>query len=57
MQSTSSNSISLVVAQFGYGTDVKATTQAIQDAITKAKLPATRIPDGSGAQHQRIAGR
>ena len=44
MHSTSSNSISLVVAQFGYGTDVKATTQAIQDAITKAKLPATASP-------------
>ena len=44
MQSTSSNSISLVVAQFSFGTDVKATTQAIQEAITKANLPATASP-------------
>ena len=41
IQSTSSNSISLVVTQFSYGTDVKETTSAIQDAIAKAKLPQT----------------
>ena len=44
MQSTSSNSISLVISQFSYGTDVKATTQAIQDAIAKANLPASASP-------------
>ncbi len=41
IQSTSSNSISLVVTQFSFGTDVKATTAAINDAIAKAKLPAS----------------
>jgi HAE1 family hydrophobic/amphiphilic exporter-1 len=44
LQSTSSNSISLVVSQFSFGTDVKATTAAINDAIAKAKLPATAQP-------------
>ncbi len=44
VQSTSSNSISLVVAQFSYGTNVKDTTAAITDAINKAHLPATATP-------------
>src|SRR4029077_3482621 len=44
IQSTSSNSISLVIAQFSFGTDVKATTQAIDEAIAKANLPATASP-------------
>ncbi|MFL5682917.1 MAG: efflux RND transporter permease subunit, partial [Chloroflexota bacterium] len=44
VQSTSSNSISLVVAQFSYGTNVKDTTAAITDAINKAKLPSTATP-------------
>jgi hydrophobic/amphiphilic exporter-1 (mainly G- bacteria), HAE1 family len=39
IQSTSSNSISLVVTQFSYGTDIKATTSAIEDALAKADLP------------------
>ena len=56
IQSTSSNSISLVVTQFSFGTDVKATTQAITEAIAKANLPASRRADRPGAQHQRLAG-
>jgi HAE1 family hydrophobic/amphiphilic exporter-1 len=44
VQSTSSNSISLVIAQFSYGTNVKETTAAINEAITKANLPATATP-------------
>jgi len=44
VQSTSSNSISLVIAQFSYGTNVKDTTAAITDAIAKANLPATASP-------------
>jgi len=44
VQSTSSNSISLVVAQFSYGTNVKDTTTAINDAIAKANLPSTATP-------------
>ena len=44
IQSTSSNSISLVVTQFSFGTDVKATTQAITEAIAKANLPASAQP-------------
>ena len=38
IQSTSSNSISLVVTQFSFGTDVKATTAAIEEALRKASL-------------------
>ncbi len=44
IQSTSSNSISLVVTQFSYGTDVKATTSAIEDALAKADLPDSVAP-------------
>jgi HAE1 family hydrophobic/amphiphilic exporter-1 len=44
VQSTSSNSISLVVAQFSYGTNVKDTTAAMTEAINKANLPATATP-------------
>ncbi len=44
IQSTSSNSISLVVTQFTYGTDVKATTSAIEDALAKATLPDSVSP-------------
>ena len=57
IQSTSSNSISLVIAQFSFGTDVKATTQAIDEAIAKANLPATGLADRPGPQHQCVAGR
>ena len=44
IQSTSSNSISLVVTQFSFGTDVGATTTAIEDALAKAQLPASVTP-------------
>ena len=44
IQSTSSNSISLVVTQFSFGTDVPKTTAAIQDALAKAALPDTATP-------------
>jgi HAE1 family hydrophobic/amphiphilic exporter-1 len=44
IQSTSSNSISLVVTQFSFGTDVKATTAAIEDALRKASLPDSVTP-------------
>ncbi len=44
IQSTSSNSISLVVTQFSFGTDVAATTTAIEDALAKAQLPASVTP-------------
>ena len=44
MQSTSSNSISLVVTQFSFGTNVKETTAAITEAIAKANLPASAQP-------------
>ena len=44
IQSTSSNSIALVVTQFAYGTNVKETTAAIKDAIAKANLPANVEP-------------
>jgi HAE1 family hydrophobic/amphiphilic exporter-1 len=39
MQSTSANSISLVVAQFSFGTDVKETVLEIEDNIKNAGLP------------------
>jgi len=44
IQSTSSNSISLVVTQFEFGTNVGETTTAIQDALAKAGLPASVQP-------------
>jgi len=44
IQSTSSNSISLVVTQFSFGTDVAATTAAIEDALAKASLPDSVTP-------------
>ena len=47
VQSTSANSIALVVAQFSYGTNVKETTAAVQEAIAKAGLPATVDPNVS----------
>ncbi|MGZ6339108.1 MAG: efflux RND transporter permease subunit, partial [Candidatus Limnocylindrales bacterium] len=39
LQSTSANSIALVVAQFTYGTDVKATVAAIQQNLSALSLP------------------
>ena len=44
IQSTSSNSISLVVTQFAFGTDVPKTTQEIEDALAKANLPTGTTP-------------
>ncbi len=44
LQSTSSNSIALVVTQFSFGTNVKETTAAVQDALAKANLPASVDP-------------
>ena len=56
IQSTSSNSISLVVAQFSFGTDVKATTQAIDRGDRQGQPARVRPADRPGAQHQRLAG-
>lgn len=39
LQSTSANSISLVVAQFSYGTDVKETRAAIEQNLATVGLP------------------
>lgn len=39
VQSTSANSIALVIAQFSYGTDVKEALAAIEDGIAAAGLP------------------
>ena len=44
IQSTSSNSISLVVTQFAFGSNVPETTAAIQDALAKAALPDSATP-------------
>lgn len=44
LQSTSSNSIALIVAQFSYGTNVKEATAAIQENIAKAGLPDSVVP-------------
>lgn len=44
LQSTSANSIALVVAQFTYGTDVKETRAAIEQAIQAAGLPSGVTP-------------
>ncbi len=47
LQSTSANSIALVVAQFAYGTDVKETKAAIEENVAAAGLPATVSPEVS----------
>ena len=44
VQSTSSNSISVVVAQFSYGTDVKGTQTAIEQALGGVQLPTGVAP-------------
>ena len=44
IQSTSSNSISVVVAQFSYGTDVKGTQTAIEQALGGVQLPNSVTP-------------
>jgi len=47
MSSSSANSISLVVAQFSYGTDVKATTATIQSNLQQERLPVGVTPEVS----------
>jgi HAE1 family hydrophobic/amphiphilic exporter-1 len=47
LQSTSANSVALVVAQFSFGTDVKETQAAIEDNIAGAGLPDAVEPDVS----------
>ena len=47
LQSTSANSVALVVAQFSFGTDVKETQAAIEDNIASAGLPDSVEPDVS----------
>jgi len=44
LQSTSANSVALVVAQFEFGTDVKETKATIEDNIARAGLPDTVEP-------------
>ena len=44
LQSTSANSIALVVAQFSFGTDVKETRALIEQSIEAANLPASVDP-------------
>ncbi len=47
LQSTSANSIALVVAQFSFGTDVKETKAAIEENVAAAGLPAAVKPEVS----------
>ena len=47
LQSTSANSVALVVAQFSFGTDVKETQAAIEDNIAGSGLPDSVKPDVS----------
>jgi HAE1 family hydrophobic/amphiphilic exporter-1 len=47
LQSTSANSIALVVAQFSYGTDVKATQAQIEQNLQTAGLPSSATPQVS----------
>ena len=47
VQSTSANSIALVVAQFSYGTNVKDTKAAIAQNVSTLKLPANVTPQVS----------
>ena len=44
IQSTSANSLALVVAQFSYGTDVKATTATIAQNVAALVLPQNVTP-------------
>ncbi|MER3418515.1 MAG: hypothetical protein C4343_05340, partial [Chloroflexota bacterium] len=45
LQSTSANSIAIVVARFSFGTDVKATKAAIEENVAAAGLPAAVKPE------------
>ncbi len=47
LQSTSANSIALVVAQFSYGTNVKETRSAIEQNLQSAGLPSSVTPQVS----------
>ena len=47
VQSTSANSIALVIAQFEYGTDVKEALAAIEEGIADAGLPENVEPSAS----------
>ncbi len=47
VQSTSSNSISLVFAQFDFGTDLKETIDAVERAIGQVQLPEGAVPSVS----------
>ncbi|MHB8960421.1 MAG: efflux RND transporter permease subunit [Candidatus Limnocylindrales bacterium] len=47
LSSSSANSVSLVIAQFSYGTDIKATTAAIEANLQQAKLPSSVSPQVS----------
>ena len=47
LQSTSANSVALVVAQFSFGTNVKETQAAIEENIASAGLPESVNPDVS----------
>lgn len=44
LSSTSANSLSLVIAQFSYGTDIKETRASIESAIAAAQLPTGVAP-------------
>jgi len=47
LSSSSANSISLVIAQFSYGTDVKETKAAIEANLQQARLPTNVTPQVS----------
>ena len=44
LQSTSANSLSLVTAQFSFGTDVKETVATINQQLAEANLPESTEP-------------
>ena len=47
LSSSSANSVSLVIARFSYGTDIKETRAAIEANLQQAKLPANVSPQVS----------
>ena len=47
LQSTSANSLGLVIAQFSFGTNVKETRALIQQNVDAATCPPTVDPDTS----------
>jgi len=56
VQSTSANSIALVVAQFSYGTNVKDTKAAIAQNVSTLEAARERHATGQLARHQRLTG-